>query len=440
MKNVQRFDLSAPMKPIRLDNGWMKADAVITRIGVFGYRCDGKMRYELRPPDEVFKKDAVDSFNLVPVTVDHPPVGVLDAKTTREFQRGVVSNVHKDGANLAATLMLTDEDAIKDAENGRGQLSCGYLCDTEETPGVTSGIPGVSDGQRYDAIQRNIRGNHVALVYTARAGENARIRLDGMMEEERKDSMNPKHVATALHAYNQHVEEESDEDEGHDHEKARGEAKAAAMVAGADEKDADEVADHVHAIHMASCGGDERNDSKESEMKMKVVKIDGVDFEVSEQAAQAIQNIKDKRDEQKLELEGTKAEVQREKARADKAEELLSEAKKLDVTKLVRDRIALLRSADKLLGEHELKLDEMTDVEIKKAAIVAKFPAAKDKLKDESYINARFDAALEMVSDEKEPSALNRMRNPRLDDEGGDETIDLDKKRAKMIADGQRRK
>ena len=54
---------------------------------------------------------------------------------------------------------------------GLKELSLGYNLDLEETPGVWN-------GQQYDAIQRNIRINHLALVQEARAGERARLNID----------------------------------------------------------------------------------------------------------------------------------------------------------------------------------------------------------------------------------------------------------------------
>ena len=59
-------------------------------------------------------------------------------------------------------------------ERGKLEISCGYTCDTEEKPG-THPIWG-----DYDAIQRNILGNHVAIVDQGRAG-TAKVRMDGMM-------------------------------------------------------------------------------------------------------------------------------------------------------------------------------------------------------------------------------------------------------------------
>ena len=52
------------------------------------------------------------------------------------------------------------------------ELSCGYNLRLDETPGVW-------EGQPYDAIQRDIEINHLALVDKARAGEQARLNIDG---------------------------------------------------------------------------------------------------------------------------------------------------------------------------------------------------------------------------------------------------------------------
>ena len=38
--------------------------------------------------------------------------------------------------------------------------------------------PGEYNGQKYDAIQKNITNNHIAIVWKGRAGKNASLRLD----------------------------------------------------------------------------------------------------------------------------------------------------------------------------------------------------------------------------------------------------------------------
>jgi hypothetical protein len=54
----------------------------------------------------------------------------------------------------------------------------------------------------------------------------------------------------------------------------------------------------------------------------------------------------------------------------------------------------LLRNADK--AKVEVK-EDMSDVDIKKAIITSQFPKANFDGKDEVYIQARYDAAVEMI-------------------------------------------
>lgn len=151
----------------------MRVDAVLTRTGVFTYRNpDGSTRREYRPDSEVFLASALESFADVPVTDDHPPA-MLTAETARQFSVGHVSGEpRQDGAFVIGRLVVMDAGTIAKLEAGKVSLSCGYEVDLEETPGVTP------SGERYDCIQRNIRGNHVAIVDVGRAGPEARIRMD----------------------------------------------------------------------------------------------------------------------------------------------------------------------------------------------------------------------------------------------------------------------
>lgn len=182
--------------PFRLDRGELKparrmpdgrliAEGLLTRAGVFSYRNpDGSERRELRPPEEVFRADALQSFAMVPLTNDHP-TDLLDTKTARRHAvGGVGENVRKDEDFVRAPITVWDADTIAQMEAGKLALSCGYQVDLDETPGVHP-LYG-----RYDAVQRNIRGNHVALVQAGRAGEAARVRMDAaaMIAEPRADA------------------------------------------------------------------------------------------------------------------------------------------------------------------------------------------------------------------------------------------------------------
>lgn len=168
-----RFDVGALRPPKRLPNGCLRVDAYLTRTGVFTYRNpDGTERREYRPPTEVFKADSLGTFAMVPVTDDHPPE-MVTASNAKQYLRGTTGEaVRQDGDRVACTMMITDAELVSKIEAGKVEVSCGYETDLREEPGVTP------DGQRYDAVQTNIRGNHVAVVTTGRAGPEVRIRLD----------------------------------------------------------------------------------------------------------------------------------------------------------------------------------------------------------------------------------------------------------------------
>ena len=155
-----------------MPDGRIRVDGVLTRAGVFLYRNpDGSERREYRPPGEVFKQDSLKTFADVVVTDDHPPV-MVDASNARQFAVGHVSgDPRRDGDLVIGRLTVMDATTIAKLEGGKVALSCGYEVDLESVSGVTP------EGDRYDAVQRNIRGNHVAIVETGRAGPEARIDL-----------------------------------------------------------------------------------------------------------------------------------------------------------------------------------------------------------------------------------------------------------------------
>jgi len=122
-----------------------------------------------RPPEEVFSQDSLQSFSHATVTINHPPV-LVDSENWKEYAAGEVSTAAmKDGEWVALPLMLKDKAAIEAANSGMVELSAGYTAEIEMQDGVTE------SGEEYDAIQRNIRINHLALVDKARAGSQARI-------------------------------------------------------------------------------------------------------------------------------------------------------------------------------------------------------------------------------------------------------------------------
>jgi hypothetical protein len=74
---------------------------------------------------------------------------------------------------LYANIKVFSESLANLIEGGKKELSCGYRCSYEFASGQ-------HDGVKYDAIQRNIRGNHLALVEEGRMGKEVAV-LDSMV-------------------------------------------------------------------------------------------------------------------------------------------------------------------------------------------------------------------------------------------------------------------
>jgi Uncharacterized protein conserved in bacteria (DUF2213) len=91
-------------------------------------------------------------------------------------------------------LIIKDATAISAIKGGKAELSVGYSADLDWTAGVTA------DGERYDAIQRAIRGNHIAICSQARGGSQLRIG-DSSMSYKVNDAANQRRLADAYRAY-----------------------------------------------------------------------------------------------------------------------------------------------------------------------------------------------------------------------------------------------
>jgi hypothetical protein len=170
---MKRYDVGRINKYEITPEGYLRAQATVARIGIQTYyNTDGSPRKELRLPEEVASPDSLATFGLKSVTNDHPPVW-LDSENTKLYQVGSSdSTVSYDYGFVNVNVNLTDKEAIADVLNGKQQLSAGYECEVDYTPGVWR-------GQKYDAIQRNIRVNHISIVDQGRAGAKAKIHVDG---------------------------------------------------------------------------------------------------------------------------------------------------------------------------------------------------------------------------------------------------------------------
>ena len=167
---VQRLDSIPLDQTYFTEEGYLVDHPIVTSVGIFVYHNpDGSERRELRLPEEVFSPKSLASYKGKPIIVTHE-AGYVDKDNVQEEHIGtILSEGYQDGNDVRAEIIIHDTDAVKDT--GLRELSCGYNLRLEETPGVWEGEP-------YDAIQRDIEINHLALVDKARAGEQARLNVD----------------------------------------------------------------------------------------------------------------------------------------------------------------------------------------------------------------------------------------------------------------------
>lgn len=141
----------------------------------------GKTIKVYRSPEEVFAPATMASFEGKPATDEHPGQWV-EPSNVASYLKGVVTNVRqgKGGESdlLLADLIIYDAVLISEIENGKREVSCGYDCIYEP----------MEDG-KYQ--QKQIRGNHVAVVMNGRAGSRVAIKDQKPERRDQKTMMTP---------------------------------------------------------------------------------------------------------------------------------------------------------------------------------------------------------------------------------------------------------
>lgn len=174
-----RYDTGKLDKAERTPQGGLRVPAFVTRTGIFEYKlADGSIQREYRPAEEVFHADALATLEDAPVTDLHPAQFVTPANH-RDLGRGHTRNVKRSDDFVGATLVIQDAEMVRAIEAGeRSEISLGYTCDLDYTPGEFN-------GEKYDAIQRKIRINHTAVgpENWGRAGTEVRMWLDSSLNQ-----------------------------------------------------------------------------------------------------------------------------------------------------------------------------------------------------------------------------------------------------------------
>lgn len=192
---VQRWDrvqLEADLDPSsRTLQGYLRSHAAIAVPGVMEYHdAAGNVTRELIPPEELHNVDSLRSLASLPVTLQHPEEDVTP-DNVGSLGVGTMGNdveILEKSGHVRIGIVLHRRDALEAVDGGMTEVSPGYTCIIDPTPGVWNGQP-------YDAVQRHRRYNHLAIVDQARGGHTVKLRADGAdrCAARRLDAASPDH-------------------------------------------------------------------------------------------------------------------------------------------------------------------------------------------------------------------------------------------------------
>ena len=387
------------------DEGYLVDHPILTSCGIFEYtNPDGSVRRELRLPEYVFDEESLKTYKGKPIIITHD-AGVVDKSNVDREQVGtILSEGTRDGEDVRAEIIIHDTDAMK--KSGLKELSLGYNLVLLEEPGVWN-------GEHYDAIQTQIVINHLAIVASARAGEQARLNIDSseknLLRGGKKmktkntrridgESLTPEELEQAIKEYKAKraeeavdSEEEVVEDVNSDDESQEEEAVSA------DEDDTQEGSTPEDIAQLVKDRKDRRDNEPQDDDAKKVIAEQNEDIDMLLAALEKlIAETKANADSQ-AEEESMDEEEENKDSSEDESKSLNADS----ADKIVRQRLAICRIGDKL------NMDGLENMSIKQAkrAIISKvLPAMRVDGKSESYIDAMYDLAVGEVKNRKSVS------------------------------------
>jgi hypothetical protein len=176
---------SGQSRRIKDFNGWWEVEAnPLSSAGVFEYlgksispNLDPNRFYKVyRPANELADPACIESFKLLPWTNDHPNRLLGDpelggiAPEEKGIEGVIGERVFFDEADnmLKGNIKVFSQRHAELIADGKEELSAGYRCKWLHQPGVYN-------GQAYDFVQTNIRGNHLASVNNGRMGPDVSV-------------------------------------------------------------------------------------------------------------------------------------------------------------------------------------------------------------------------------------------------------------------------
>lgn len=339
---------SSPLKNTRkLEDGYLVSDAFVARAGVQLYRGsevgipDMPIVRVYRPETEVRDVNSLRSFSHAPITIGHPKEDVT-SRNVKDLAVGEVSTeVTWQDNKIKIPLILKDQAAIELVEGGTRELSPGYAADIVIESGTTP------DGEPYDAVQKNIRVNHLAIVAKGRSGNEVRI--------------------------------------GDDADSGR--------------IDHDWGASPIH------------NAAKEKPMGLRTLLVDGLSVETTDAGAQAIEKLQTQlRDAQlksKEDLDAKDRELAEEKAKREKAEKEKLTDSAIDAK--VNERSEIVTAAR--LVVKDFAIEGKTNEEIRRDIVRQKLGDGEVDGRSDAYVEVRFNDLAKEATNRKPDRVIAGLRD-----------------------------
>lgn len=380
LKRVTRIDSIPAGSTYFNEQGFLHDTPIVTSTGIFEYGLpDGGVRRELRLPEHVFDKQSLASYAGKPVIITHDAGAIDKNNVMKEIVGTIISEGFQDGDDVRCKVVIHDIDKVK--KTPYRELSLGYNLDLIEEPGEWN-------GQKYDAIQTNIRINHLAIVDKARAGEQSHLNLDGkknevddrkkqiggkskMKESTRSDSvaMTPEELVEAINAY------KSSKGGGSTEEPAAGASDGINKEGGAGETPAEPVAETPTAVSDPAPAAPAETPEPENEDDGGKGKL--------------ICALK----ELLAVLEGEKED------NVDSSDDKSGSMNADAADDIFRQRLSICRMGDKL---HMDGLEDKTILDGKKAIIAKVLPDMRMDGKSTAYIDAMYDLAVSEAGKRKD--------------------------------------
>lgn len=159
-------------------NGWAEIKGnPISKVGVFPYSGSqisaelepDKIYMVYRPYEELSDPKTIDSFKLIPWTDEHTMIGDGLTPAEQKGVHGVIGeDIYIEDGYLKGNIKVFSEKLANLINSGKKELSIGYRC-------IYSPESGLFNGEPYDFVQREIRGNHLALVDEGRSGHEVAV-------------------------------------------------------------------------------------------------------------------------------------------------------------------------------------------------------------------------------------------------------------------------